>query len=173
MTRYIPLTKGSRCAVSEEDYAHLTSFGSWCTQVKDNGARYAVRTINYKHESGRWTTRQLKMHDVIAVRAFGDVHDGMLVDHINHDTLDNTRENLRLATRAQNQANRRKNAVSASRFKGVSWDALKQKWRVRPTVNGKKTDFGYFTDEQQAAEVYARFIKEACGEFACTESTVG
>lgn len=165
----IQLTKGSFALVSEVDFVHLIEMGSWCTQVKDNGARYAVRTLNYRHERGHWTTRQLKMHDVVALRVFGSIPDGLLVDHINHDTLDNTRQNLRLATRAQQQANRRKTKPSKSLHKGVSWDSLKRKWRVRPMVNGKKTDLGYFEDELTAAEAYATFIKRACGEFACTE----
>lgn len=172
MTKRIELTKGSSAVVSDEDHAYLVDIGKWCTQVKDNGARYAVRTVNYKHPRGHWTTRQLKMHDVVAIRAFGAIPPGLLVDHIDHDTLNNTRSNLRLATRSQQQANRRKIKPSSSRFKGVSWDTLKRKWRVRPTVDGVKTDLGYFADEAEAAAAYTSFIEQACGEFACTESVV-
>ncbi len=172
MTQRIELTKGSHCIVSDEDREHLVAMGKWCTQVKDNGARYAVRTLNYKHADGHWTTRQLRMHDVVATRMFGAITPGLLVDHIDHDTLNNTRDNLRLATRAQQQANRRKTKPSSSRFKGVHWDCVKKKWRVRPTVEGKKTDLGYFSDEIEAAAAYETFIKRACGEFACTESLV-
>ena len=168
----IELTKGSSALVSDEDYDTLCSYGRWCTQIKDNGARYAVRTLNYRHDDGHWTTKQLRMHEVVAVRMFGDIPEGMVVDHVNHNTLDNTRSNLRLATRAQQQANRRKLAPSASRFKGVSWDSQKKKWRVRPTVNGKKTDLGYFTDELAAAVAYEKFVHAACGEFACTETVL-
>lgn len=172
MTSRIELTKGSHCVVSDEDHEHLLLMGKWCTQVKDNGARYAVRTINYKHSEGHWTSHQLKMHDVVAARKLGPIPPGLLVDHVDHDTLNNTRDNLRLATRAQQQANRRKTKPTASRFKGVSWDSVKGKWRVRPTVNGKKTDLGHFADELEAASAYETFIRRACGEFACTESLV-
>lgn len=170
MTRSIELTKGSHCIVSDEDYEFLAGHGRWCTQVKDNGARYAVRTVNYRHERGHWTTRQLKMHDVVAARIFGSIPSGLTVDHIDHDTLNNTRENLRLATKSQQQANRRKLKPTTSSFKGVSWDALRGKWRVRPMVMGRKTDLGYFEDELEAAAAYERFITQARGEFACVES---
>lgn len=172
MSHLIELTKGSVCRVSAEDYCFLKSMGRWCTQVKDNGARYAVRTLNYKHERGHWTTKQLKMHDVVAARMFGDIPEGMVVDHIDHDTLNNCRSNLRLATRSQQQANRRKTKPASSRFKGVSWDSQKRKWRVRPTVQGKKTDLGYFDDEVAAANAYKSFVERAFGEFACTETIV-
>lgn len=139
MAKFIKLTKGQTTIVSDEDYVYLCSLGKWCVQLKDNGSFYAVRTINYKHQDGHWTTRQLKMHDVIACRMFRDIPDGMEVDHVNRLTLDNTRENIRLCTRLQNQHNRRRQINKASGLpKGVFKDKGRNKYRARILFQGQK-----------------------------------
>lgn len=57
---------------------------------------------------------------------------GMVVDHINHDTLDNRRENLRVVTTSQNQLNRGKgNKGNRTKIQGVSFRKDIQKYRVR------------------------------------------
>lgn len=64
------------------------------------------------------------------------------VDHINNDPLDNRLCNLRLATHAENMANRRKAKHGKSPFKGVTYDPgngrTKALWRASLTVNGKR-----------------------------------
>src|SRR3989304_7890749 len=56
---------------------------------------------------------------------------GMVVDHINGDALDNRRENLRIATRQQNQANSNKRKKKTSAYKGVSWCIPRKKWKAK------------------------------------------
>jgi hypothetical protein len=76
------------------------------------------------------------------------------VDHRNHDTLDNRRSNLRIATPTQNAANRRKPEGSTSAYKGVGWSSKQGKWAARIKIDGRLMHLGYFTSESVAARAY-------------------
>ncbi|SIQ92960.1 HNH endonuclease [Paenibacillus macquariensis] len=83
----------------------------------------------------------------------------MIVDHINHDTLDNTSDNLRNLTNAQNMQNRKGAASnSSSGVRGVNWHKQSQKWNVQLRIDGKRMSFGYFEDieEAKSAAIHAR-----------------
>ena len=85
------------------------------------------------------------------------------VDHINHDTLDNRKQNLRIVTREQNMANRRPWG-RYSRFKGVSRD--KYVWRVQVMCNKKCVLRRTSKDEIEAALIYDAYAKAFQGEYA-------
>lgn len=69
----------------------------------------------------------------------------MMVDHINHNTLDNRKKSLRLVTNAENQQNR-KGAPSNSKsgIRGVHWHKKANKWHSQFKLNGKKITVGYY-----------------------------
>jgi hypothetical protein len=102
---------------------------------------------------------------------------GMEVDHINHDTMDNRRSNLRMCTRSENARNGRKRKTSKGRFKCVvfhdpiRWNTQKQPakkpWRAYTRIFGKRIWIGYFATEMEAAMAYNRFAAKEFGEFAC------
>lgn len=79
---------------------------------------------------------------------------GLEVDHINHDTLDNTIENLRILTTAENQQNRKgAPSNSTSVVRGVHWHKHSESWTVQVIVSGKKMSFGYYRDKNIAEKV--------------------
>jgi hypothetical protein len=88
------------------------------------------------------------------------------VDHRNGITTDNRRENLRLATHADNMRNRRVQRNNTSGHCGVCWDKQQQCWRVQIGVNGKQTYLGLYDSFAEA--IAARLAAEAkhFGEFA-------
>lgn len=90
------------------------------------------------------------------------------VDHINLDGLDNRRENLRLASQSQNQANRGRNKNNRAGFKGVSWSKSHHKWRASIQKNSIDYHLGYFCDLKEAAAAYAAAATKYFGEFART-----
>lgn len=101
---------------------------------------------------------------VSLARAIIDCHDPMLfVDHANHNTLDNRRHNLRVATRSQNNANRR---AWGQLPKGISYDPWKDLYRARIQVNGKRIGLGRFKNLEDACAAYNRAAKEHFGVFA-------
>ena len=87
--------------------------------------------------------------------------EGQVIDHINHNLMDNTRENLRLTNASGNCQNRRKQRRGhtgigrpTSQYKGVFWVKSKKKYKASICVNKKSYFLGYFDDEKEAAVKY-------------------
>ena len=91
------------------------------------------------------------MHRQILGLAHGDK---LQVDHKDRNSLNKTRENLRVATGAQNGANKGKQRSNKSGFKGVSWDRCRQKWQAGTRHNGQQFHFGRFDNPQVAYGVF-------------------
>lgn len=85
-----------------------------------------------------------------------------LIDHKNGDSSDHSPDNLRLATRSQNNANRRKR----NKYKGVSLHKKSGRWRARIHIDGKETTT-YHETEVAAARAYDMLARKAHGPFAC------
>ncbi len=91
---------------------------------------------------------------------------GKLVDHRNHDTLDNRKENLRICTHKENMQNRISDKNSFSIYKGVYKTCTKNLFESSIGVNNKKIALGYFKTEVEAALEYNKAAKKYFGEFA-------
>lgn len=96
-----------------------------------------------------------------------------LVDHINHDGLDNRRANLRPATIAQNRQNSLPLAGCSSRYKGVTWHRQLKKWQAQIGVNGRKIYLGIFASEEDAANAYNAAAADAFGAYALLNEAAG
>ena len=151
MSKTIELTQGQVAIVDDGDYGWLSRH-KWCYC-----RGYAVR--NAARSGGK--RRSIQMHRVIL-----STPSGMETDHINHDGLDNQRSNLRVCTGRQNDMNRQKQSECSSRYKGVCWEQVRNKWRARITVNGKRISLGNFADEHDAAAAYDSAAGEFFGAFA-------
>lgn len=160
----IPLTQGKYALVDDIDFEYFSQF-KWC-MMKNRRNFYAMRT--FPRQGGGWTSQYL--HRVILGRKLGrPLVKGDQVDHKNHDSLCNIRENLRLATGAQNSMNRRQKLNSSSKYLGVSLryesNRLK-KWKAMIKANGKPKFLGYFSEEKDAAISYDKAARIYHGEFA-------
>lgn len=91
------------------------------------------------------------------------------IDHINLVKDDNRIENLRLATRTQQQWNSPISSANTHGSKGLSWRKDNKCWRVNIYVHGKPKTVGHFKDKSEAAAAYATAAKKYFGEFARTE----
>jgi hypothetical protein len=100
--------------------------------------------------------RAASLHRLLLGLATGD---GYVVDHVNGDTLDNRRANLRIGTQAQNMQNvRAKHATS--RHRGVSLHKPTGLWQAQVQLRRERHHLGYFKDELEAADVAATFRRE-------------
>lgn len=96
-----------------------------------------------------------------------DCPDNMVVDHINHNTLDNRKENLRICTHQENMKNSIKNNKElTSEYKGVSWCNRHKRFRAQISLNGKTKHLGDFKNEIDAAKKYNEAALKYHGKFA-------
>ena len=105
---------------------------------------------------------KILLHRLIAAFMGMDGH----IDHRDGDGLNNTRSNLRKATRSQNQFNRRMQSNNKSGFIGVNRTDSKSSWGASIKINKVHTPLGSFRSAESAARVRDMWAKEAYGEFA-------
>jgi hypothetical protein len=122
--------------IDEQDEGLLYSRNWWIT----------VRGKNLYVES-KSNNKRLKLHRIIAKARAGE-----FVDHINRNSLDNRRMNLRKCSRSQNTQN--SNPWGTSTYRGVSWSKYTRKWTAEIMCHGKRFWLGYFYDETLAALTY-------------------
>jgi hypothetical protein len=91
-----------------------------------------------------------------------------IVDHIDGDKLNNHVENLRPATRVQNNTNARTRKDNKSGQKGVRWREDNQKWQASITSSKKKHHLGYYAAFEDAKNAYLIAAQQLHGEFATT-----
>lgn len=144
----VSLPCGRTIKVDECDLP-LLSDSRWVIQGDDKRGRYVYR-------GGR---RGEVLHRVIM-----GAPKGLVVDHINGDTLDNRRSNLRVCTNAQNLRNQK--PVGSKGAKGVCWRERTQKYRATICLNYKRTELGGFETENEAALAYDIAALRLHGDYA-------
>lgn len=155
----IQLTKGKVALVDESD---LTWLSLWKWMADSRG--YAVRR-------GQVSDGVLRGKSILMHRQIKDVLDQsfVMVDHKNHNRLDNRRDNLRNCICSQNAANSLLSKDSVSGYKGVCFRKgyKKNQWKAEIRVSGKKIYLGVFDSKTQAAMAYNEAAKRYFGDFAC------
>jgi len=86
-------------------------------------------------------------------------------DHINHDKLDNRRDNIRGCTFSQNQMNRAVGKNSSSGVKGVGFVKATGRWRARLVLRRKEISIGYYATKEEAVCARKSAEKQHHGEF--------
>lgn len=87
------------------------------------------------------------------------------VDHINRIRDDNRIENLRLATESQNRRNSKMYCTNTTGFKGVYYDARRNKWQAIMCMNNRRIHLGYYSTKEEAAAAYAEAANRLHGDF--------
>lgn len=166
MTISIPLCVNQKRAglyetiISDEDkeFSGLV----WNIVELGNGLCYAIRQPRRKDP-----IRAIYLHRMVLEAMLGyPLKSTDRVDHINHNGLDNRRENLRLATHQQNSFNMRTPKNNKSGVRGVSWHKYAKKWRAYITVNNKQINLGCFTELADACSARRNAEIQYFGEFS-------
>jgi hypothetical protein len=156
----IKLTKGMVTVVDDDDFELLFKT-KWHAVQSPNG--YAAARSESAFPSGHIT--------VLMHRQIMRPENNQVVDHIDHNTLNNQKSNLRICSQQQNCFNRRKQ-YGVSKYKGVHWSKQYNLWEARIWYSGKSTYLGRFKSEIEAAEAYNKAAKEIHGNFSYLNSTL-
>ena len=148
----IPLTQSYEAIVDDQDYEELSKHKWHVSSSPPRPVRDTRKGIN----------REGKV--ISMSRQVMNAPDHLQVDHINGNTFDNRRGNLRLCTNAENSRNQKPQYRCSSAYKGVSWDKKGRKWHSYIKFEQHRYTIGYYEDERQAALFYdlaaIHFFKE-------------
>lgn len=104
-----------------------------------------------------------KQHRLIMELEDGD---GNVVDHINHNKLDNRKQNLRICKHMNNLWNHKIGIKNTSGVSGVNWHNQNDKWQVRIGYKGKEIYLGTYDNFDEAVEVRKEAEKKYFGKYA-------
>lgn len=135
---------------------------SWHVRYAPNTkSYYAKATESYTNDEGKRKQRSVYLHIVIMGSDFSK---GEQVDHLDHDTLNNRKYNLKIKNAITNATNRHgANRNNKSGVRNVSWISSQQVYRVQFQINGKNTKFGDFHNLVDAAKLANRLREKIYG----------
>jgi len=142
----IPLAGGLYAYVDAPDFEALSKY------------KWGVRNGYAARKKGR---KYIFMH-----RQIMQPPEGMVVDHMDRNRLNNCRINLRICTADENTQNKGKPIGSASRFKGVYPSRRGDTWRAMLTAKGETSHLGTFKEEIEAARAYDYRAVQCGGVYA-------
>lgn len=147
----ISLTQGQVTLVDDEDYESLRQHKWYAIWNPNTKSFYAVR--HFDDVNGK--RGLMGMHRFI----LGAVQ-GQVVDHENHDTLDNQRVNLKLGVTADNNKNKRLYSNNTSGYHGITWVPARKRWAVAIKENGVTKFLGRFKELDEAITARQNAEKE-------------
>ncbi len=141
-----------------EDMNRILEFPyTWFSNYfKDIDGFYAIATQYSGTENNHQKRKSVLLHQYILGENIN------IIDHINHNTLDNRKENLRIITKSDNATNRKsKNKNNTSGYRNVSWNTRENKWFVQLQIDGKNTCLGKFSlDKLDDAGIFAEEMRQ-------------
>lgn len=161
----IILTRGYEALVDDEDFEGLNRF-KWYADGQGKDGRYVRASRQSPRGNGRQT--KIYMHRQI----LGAPH-GSVVDHEDHDTLNNQRCNIRVTSYRSNMGNEKLRSDNTSGYKGVCWKRQCQRWGANILVDDKRKHLGYFDTSLKAALAYDTAVRLYRDAHATTNQSLG
>lgn len=152
---------GHSVLIDDEDF-HFLGDRTWRIWNTRKPYLMASSSIYIGRENGKSKT---KKYDIFFHKLVMDCPNGLQVDHINGDSLDNRKENLRICTCAQNHFNTTRSKDNTSKFKGVFYEASRKKYRATISIGNKSKLIGRYNTAEEAYEKYCEYGKALRGEF--------
>lgn len=106
-------------------------------------------TVVKKYKKSKYYYKSVLLHWMVVNKNIGSLE----VDHINGNTLDNRRSNLRICSHSDNRKNNKIYRNNTSGYPGISWLKRKKTWSSVIRVNNKKLWLGTFKNIIDAISV--------------------
>jgi hypothetical protein len=156
----ISLSQNQFTTVDDEDFDFLNQWQWFATWNVCTKSFYAGRNIKINKKKTTIGMSRVLMNPTKEKE----------IDHINHDTLDNRKINLRIVDKKQNAFNRKTYSTNKLGFKGV-YSMNPNVWKTKPfvasiQVEGKRIHLGYYKTAKEAAIAYNQAAKKHHGQFA-------
>jgi len=132
-----------------EDFERINQLRDFSVYVKFNKGTNSFYAV-YCDENDK--TKQLH-------RLIMETPKELVVDHINHKTLDNRKINLRNVSHRENLSNQKRKSELSSQYVGVTWFKRDEKWRAKIRINGKTKHLGHFSTELEASQAYLQAVR--------------
>lgn len=154
--KQIALTQGYFALVDDDDYETVSLFNWSAVRCGNKGTHIYART--------RFDGSKIVMHRFILRKELADDPKG-IVDHINRNTLNNRRENLRITDSSGNNRNkdwvayalsRARSAAQSNKAAGVCFDKSVGKWKAY----FRNKHLGWFTTEEAALVARQKAVEE-------------
>lgn len=143
-------SKGREFYFDKDDFDLIKDY-CWCIGSKDG----------YVIARGLNTKKTILMHRLVT-----NCPKDKVVDHINHDTTNNRKSNLRICSHSENGKNRSVSKNNKIGVTGVSWEKARNKWRATIKINGKRIHLGLFENLEEAIKARLEAEKKYFGEFS-------
>lgn len=161
--RCIKTTKDQITVVDASDFPLVSQLKWQAVWSKNTRSYYAVAA--YHDPSKKSKQRHIGMARLI-MWVMDDP--SIWVDHEDHDTMNNVRSNLRLATKKENARNRRIRRDAG--LKGTTFKKENGKWLAQITADGVLRYLGLYDTAEDAHEAYKAEAVKLHGDFACFET---
>ena len=149
-------SKGEEFWFDLEDYDKIKDY---CWTINNNG--YAIAHISD-------TTKKVLLHRLIM-----NPPDKMYIDHINHNRIDNRKQNLRIVTIRQNNLNKKKSVYNTSGVTGVYYKKNNNKWIANISIDGKNKHLGCYETIEDAIKARKEAEEKYFGEYSYDNSMKG
>lgn len=151
--------------IDDKDVARVTSI-KWHVNKRNlnkYGLFYFEHLFRNKDSDGNTTRHVASLHRFIMGRLHGDKS---VVDHIDCNTLNNQKHNMRVCTNRENSCNQRLSSMNKSGYKGVSYNRRDKRWYATIRVRGRTIHIGCFLDPKIAHDAWKIAAKKYNGSFA-------
>ena len=152
--------------IDEEDWEKVKGY-RWCLSRHHTGRFYVkayAGTKNTEFTIRKNGYRQKKEIKIRLHRLIMDAKKGQIVDHIDGDSLNNTKANLRFATITENNANRKMASTNKSGYRGVHRANGRRPFVAQISHKNKKINLGAYNTPEEAARAYDAAVKKYRGE---------
>ena len=149
----LELSRGKEALLDDEDYIIAKRY-KWYAHYR-RGKFYAATQL---YDPATKTQSLVSLHDVILWKP-----KGFIIDHINGDSLDNRRKNLRVCTYSENCQNTKIRKDNTSGVRGVNRKQGTEQWVARVSFKKKRFYLGTFDKKKDAIEAYNKKASELYG----------